>query len=149
MICTQVLLNIEGVKASQFGSNIDKKLHQDADQNFARSLIGLGTLFCEFWLESERPREQNALKNLWLCSIFAILAKLMRRDHTYIWSAFWSNWPSQFEPQNPSKNPPKRLPNLIKKGIQNMMQVGLDLAALLGRFSLDLGPKIGGRWHPY
>ena len=36
----------------------------------------------------------------------------------------------------------------IEKGIQNMTQVGLEFKPLLGRFSLDFGPKLGNKLEP-
>ena len=36
----------------------------------------------------------------------------------------------------------------MKKGIENMMQVGLEFGALLGRFLVDLEAKLGGKLVP-
>ena len=42
-------------------------------------------------------------------------------------------------------------PKIDKKGIENMMQVGLGFGPLLGRFLVDfgakLGPKLDPSWH--
>ena len=59
---------------------------------------------------------------------------------------FYSTWPSTWHPKL-SKNPAKRLPRSIK-GIENIMQVGLDFGPLLGQFLVDLGAKLGGKLDP-
>ena len=63
------------------------------------------------------------------------------------WSIFWLTWPPTGGPK-PCKNVHKRLPKSIKKCIQSIMQVGLDFGALLGRFWVDLVPKLGGKLDP-
>ena len=37
-------------------------------------------------------------------------------------------------------------PKINKKGIENMMQVGLEFGALLGRFWVDFGAKLEVSW---
>ena len=43
--------------------------------------------------------------------------------------------------------------NIDKNGIQDMMQVGLEFGALLDRFLVDFGAKLGGKlgpsWHQH
>ena len=39
-------------------------------------------------------------------------------------------------------------PKIDKKGIENMMQVGLEFGPLLGRFLVDFGAKLGGKLEP-
>ena len=46
--------------------------------------------------------------------------------------------------QKSSQEPSK----IHKKGIENMMQVGLVFGALLGRFLVDFGAKLGGKLDP-
>ena len=39
-------------------------------------------------------------------------------------------------------------PKINKKGMENMMQVGLGCEALLGRFLVDFGAKLGAKLEP-
>ena len=39
-------------------------------------------------------------------------------------------------------------PKIDKKGIENIMQVGLEFGPLLGRISVDFGAKLGGKLDP-
>ena len=39
-------------------------------------------------------------------------------------------------------------PKIDKKGIENVMQVGLEFGPLLGWFFVDFGPKLGAKLEP-
>ena len=39
-------------------------------------------------------------------------------------------------------------PKIDKKGIENIMQVGLEFGRFLGRFLVDFGAKLGGKLYP-
>ena len=40
----------------------------------------------------------------------------------------------------------QEVPKIDKKGIENMMQVGLEFGPLLGRFLVDFGAKLEPSW---
>ena len=42
----------------------------------------------------------------------------------------------------------QEVPKIDKKGIENMMQVGLEFGSLLGRILVDSGAKLGGKLDP-
>ena len=50
-------------------------------------------------------------------------------------------------PKTPQKST-QEAPKIDKKGIENIMQVGLEFGPLLGRFLVDFGTKLGGKLDP-
>ena len=118
----------------------------------------LTNFLLEFWLVWGRflinfvsKLEGRGTQKLW--KTYGFLVFLIFRppcQQEAIWSILHSTWPSTWDAKS-TKNRLKRLAKSMKKGIENMMQVGLGFGALLEGFLVDLGAKLGGKlgpsWH--
>ena len=60
---------------------------------------------------------------------------------------FLINWALNLAPKTHQKSI-QEAPEIDKKGIENIMQVGLEFGPLLGRFLVDIGVKLGGKLDP-
>ena len=87
---------------------------------------------------------QNHKNLLFFCS-FCYFGQLANK-RTY--DRYFGQLGFKHSPNNFPKKGTKGLPKSIKKGIQNMMQIGLDFGALLGRFLVDFGFKLGAKLEP-
>ena len=96
------------------------------------------TILLRRW-KAEGPKNLEK-KSVFFCLLFQPTCQLQA-----ISSNFWSTWPSTWHPRPPEIRP-KRLPKSIKKGIENMMQVGLVFGPLLERIWVDFGANWVASW---
>ena len=119
-------------------------MNQDADQIFARILIGLGTLFIEFCFQVGRPGDQKTLIFLRFLSFFTISANLPTRSHMIDFLINLALNLTLKIHQKSTQEPPKINKNSIKNNIQQI----IPFFIVFSRFGRPLGPQVGPMLRP-
>ena len=103
-----------------------------------------GRFFVNFSSKLESRGSQKHRKTYCLLCIFAISANLPTRDHMI---EFLVDVAFNLRPKTLKESTLEAL-KIDGKSIENRMQVGLECGALLGRFWVDFGAKLGSKLDP-